>query len=101
MDERLEGKAAIVTDTGRGGACGEAQALAAEGASVVNDAGVAPDSSGTDTASADTVLVVAAVGGAPARRACCSARAPRGAMTMVIYLTADGTTRERCAAARA
>ncbi len=57
MGERLKGKVAIVTGSGRGIGRGEALALASEGAKVVvNDLGAALDGSGASTSPADEVV---------------------------------------------
>ena len=56
MGDRLKGKVAIVTGSGRGIGRAEALALAAEGAKiVVNDLGVAADGSGASASPADEV----------------------------------------------
>jgi NAD(P)-dependent dehydrogenase (short-subunit alcohol dehydrogenase family) len=57
MGDRLKGKVAIVTGSGRGIGRGEALALASEGARVVvNDLGVARDGSGVSASPADEVV---------------------------------------------
>ncbi len=57
MADRLKGKVAIVTGSGRGIGRGEALALASEGAKVVvNDLGAALDGSGVSTSPADEVV---------------------------------------------
>jgi NAD(P)-dependent dehydrogenase (short-subunit alcohol dehydrogenase family) len=57
MGDRLKGKVAIVTGSGRGIGRGEALALASEGAKVViNDLGVARDGSGTSASPAEEVV---------------------------------------------
>ena len=57
MGDRLKGKVAIVTGSGRGIGRGEALALASEGARVVvNDLGVARDGSGASASPADEVV---------------------------------------------
>ena len=65
MGDRLKGKVAIVTGSGRGIGRAEALALASEGASVVvNDLGVARDGTGSDSSPADdTVAEIKARGG--------------------------------------
>ena len=84
MGDRLKGKVAIVTGSGRGIGRGHALLLAAEGAKVVvNDPGVARDGSGTAKGPADEVVAEIKKKGGTAVANYDSVATPEGAANII------------------